>query len=615
MVTVRSNTLAARTTCDNRRIAPIILGHSKGKFGTGPMFLDFARSTGINWEDWNLPVDNRDANGYPTEIIESESYLRIKFTRLPLECSGEYLIRWSSDVELEITSGDYAVVTNSTWVSGQGTADLTLTGGNVTAEFRIRLPGGVSGPLTGFSGLHILEKRIVSGGKTGIQLFDEGKNWHPDYLDMFRLTNAKGETLRPLGVRYMDLNRVNEVIEPRGSGDVPTLSSFNWTYEIPPLLAVEFANEIKPVYSWWCFPIKSDSAYRQEIMTILKTSTQSIHLFENGNELWNTGFSATQQGWAEAVTLFSDLGAAANFKSTNASGAGDVITLDTGEGANVSLEQVAVFDGRFVGEVAAIDGDVITIDRNYGMTGTAKTAVFGGYNDRFSFHSYRLEEIRQDAEAVFDNDSQYATVLTTQYSGTVNPRYFTTPIWLEVDPDRPDPATRHDAYSIATYYAHQNKGITASMLETWQTDQAAAITAHHDAMMFELGEVADDMAALRVSLDEYAPDMMILPYEGGPHSVSGALNVSPYTTTEALELHVAWREDGTKAAEAAAAWWDMQKANLSAACHYLIADSASTTGYWGLIPNYFDGADAYGAAVLEESTGDRWGKFKKAAFN
>lgn len=585
-ITNPSGLLSMTARVDDSGVAPLGAGHDAGSiyFGNN-FFLDISKTVAFRKSDYtDYDAVDLDANGWPVRIPSGMTHLKLYlYANAESNTTGEYLLRWNSSVDLTLTAAAGVSLSNASWDGASGTADLTITG---DGEVKFALSGGGAGDLTGFGGVQVLPKRTFAnaGGLTGVQLSDAGRNWNPEYLDLFKVPDANGRADRKMFfVRFMDLNTVNDITGVRDTADVKTLAHARWTVEVPPALGVEFAQYVQPVYIWWCFPNRSTDAYQQAVMNILKGATAYCKVaLERGNEDWNPGFAPTSISWASGVSYFASQGVSGFFTASGASmtaGSRD-IQVGTGEGANFTPGMVLAVGADFLGSVASVSGDVVTIDRDHDLaTGTYDVST-GPYDARYDWHSIEIERLRTNAEAVFASTDDFVTVISAQRISGVHSEYFTTPYWLEADPARPDPATRHDWFSVASYY---NGTLTEAMVTTFQTDQAQAVTDFHTAQLTGIATLAGQLSAIREDLDVLAPGMPIVPYEGGIHSLDQTTDDSwtTYDNTHAVPLVNAWRDDETKQAEAQAAFWDAQKP-MECACQFLMVRDTSTVGSWGL---------------------------------
>lgn len=601
-ITNPSGIVSATVRVDTSNVAPLGLGHGKSRVFSGDSaFLDISKSVSFKKPDYSsYDAADLDANGWPVRIPSGSDHCKLfLYANAMSGTIGDYLLRWQSDIELTLTAPVGTTLTNVFWDGQNGTADLTLSG---DGEVRFGLSGGGAGDLTGFGGVQVLPKKTFAnaGGLTGVQLSDLGRNWNPDYLDLFTIQDVNGRgQRRPFFARYMDMNSVNTITAEQDVTDIKTLAHARWNESIPPELAVEFATYVRPVYSWWCLP-KSTDAYQQSVMTTLKGMlANSIPVFENGNERWNSIFKPTGVDWADSVEYFSGQGVSGFFTSVGASitaGSRD-ITVGTGEGANFSVGDVVSADGVFIGSVGSVAGDVVTVDRGNSLTTGTYNVSTGPYDARYDWHMIQLERIRVNAEAVFASPSDYRTVISAQKGISVQAGYFETPYWLAVDPSRPAPADRHDWFTIASYYPGD---LTEAMVATFQTDQAQAVVDFHAAQMTAISTLADQLTSTRTALDVYAPNMPIVPYEGGSHSLDSTTDLSwvTYTNDDALPLVDAWREDATSQAEAQAAWWAAQKP-MKCACQYLVVSITGVSGSWGMYNGQSGGADQSTVELLD----------------
>ena len=299
----------------------------------------------------------------------------------------------------------------------------------------------------------------------------------------------------------------------------------------------------------------------------------------------------------------------------------DLVSLDaTGSGTG---------SNKFY-KVKYVSGNIVVLDQPTSnevdtLADGTYYAYFGAAGVREPYYAYLVELLRQDCEYVWGAGAGGTSFMTGMFAQMADAssvqRYYQTAEWLEVDPSRPDPATRHEIYSYAPYFGESAVG--EAMVGTAMSDEEAGKAALQSAVESAVGTVVSQMAAVEAQLQTYAPNVYLLPYEGGRslqepqmtgnNPISGS-SWTTYSKKDALDyLTTPWGEDAARVLRALTVWLDAHQTYCGAICPFLMVSAFSTDGQWGVFQDENGTTDEYGRQIIARMNSLTLADFARAA--
>ncbi|MGC0225136.1 hypothetical protein [Pseudooceanicola nitratireducens] len=614
---VRRGSIAATAKVDASEYAPICLGLGMAQVFSGDLFfIDLSKhgTWRINSTTTLVPEADK-LNGDPFRITSGNRVGVFINGDVSVDIDGTYYLRWSSSLDLTLsqttTTGTIAI-SDQTWSSGtgEGSATITLSGGVSDFWINWARPDNTTGDLPGFGSVKMINTKTYANGKTGLEMDAEGKVWNPDLLDKFRNIPTRRGNKRALMARFMDPNRVNNWIDTATSADVTEREGVSWGGKMPPDVIVEFAERVRPKYCWVCFPVAADQSYRLAYMAKLNACKDTIWVLEHANEVdWNfaAGFGQWQMQNILGSKMLYDGGDTSIVSVTGTGTSGQTINVGTTAASALSVgERIGILETNKWQTITAIDAGagIVTHDGTNGINGTTGTIYAGASNDDVGdeFHIKTQGDILDDAIATFDNRADFLSAFGIQQAGALRDVY-KVPVRMEAAGIAYRPVSDHDIISPSSYILNPKIGLSY-VTEYFEGSQATALSNFQTAVLNTINTtLKNNMTNLRADLDEFAPDMMIMAYEGGWHMLDGTISDSgwgAYTVDDAVTVFEAWRNDATHQAEAVAAWMDAQRVGMVAATQFLVSGKVDSDGMWGLynLPDLV--SDEFTSAVLAE---------------